>query len=140
MGTHPTVIQAMTPFPVSVKASDSCFVARAMMAGHEIHHLPVLDDDDHVIGVVTLADLDLAKVLLDDEEVEVRKVCVRPPVRVDIDDPLRRAVRRISKAGADSAVVERNGKLAGILTLSDIGDVLLGLLPGPFFDRGGPVA
>jgi acetoin utilization protein AcuB len=140
MGNHPTVIQAMTPFPVTVKASATCLAARAMMAGHEIHHLPVVDEHDAVIAVVSLADLDLAKALRDDEDVSVTTICVREPVRIDIEDSLKTAVRKISRAGADAAVVERQGKLAGILTLSDIGDVLLGLLPGPFFDRGGPVA
>ena len=140
MGTHPTILQAMTPFPVTVRASDSCLVARAMMAGHEIHHLPVLDDADAVIGILTLADLDLAKALMDDEEMAVAGLCVRAPVRVDVDESLKRAVRAISRAGADAAIVERQGRLAGILMLSDIGDVLLGLLPGPFFDQGGPVA
>jgi len=140
MGNHPNVIQAMTPFPVTVKASATCLAARAMMAGHEIHHLPVVDAHDVVLAIVSLADLDLAKALTGDEDVPIARMCVREPVRVDIEESLKTAVRMISRAGADAAVVERNGKLAGILTLSDIGDVLLGLLPGPFFDKGGPVA
>ncbi len=140
MGNHPNVIQAMTPFPVTVKASATCLVARAMMAGHEIHHLPVVDAHDAVLAIVSLAELDLAKALTGDEDVSIARLCVREPVRIDIEESLKTAVRKISRAGADAAVVERNGKLAGILTLSDIGDVLLGLLPGSFFDKGGPVA
>jgi CBS domain-containing membrane protein len=140
MAISPTVIQAMTPFPVTVQQSATCLAARAIMAGHEIHHLPVLDRDDRVVAVVTLADLDLAKALLGDEDVPVSKVCVREPVRIEHDESLKAAVRKISRAGADAGVVERRGRLAGIITLSDIGDVLLGLLPGPFFDKGGDVA
>jgi len=136
----PTVIQAMTPFPVTVEASATCLAARAIMAGHEIHHLPVLDRHDKVVAIVSLADLDLAKALVGDEDVPLARLCVREPVRIDFDESLKAAVRKISRAGADAAVVERHGRLAGILTLSDIGDVLLGLLPGPFFDKGGPVA
>lgn len=136
----PTLIQAMTPFPVTVDPDASCIAVRAMMAGHEIHHVPVVDDEDRILGVVSLADLDLAKALLDDEERAVSTLCVRPPVRVSIDASLREAVRQMSRQGADVAIVERQGRLAGILTMSDLGDVLTGLLPGPFLDQGGPVA
>jgi CBS domain-containing protein len=138
--TRPTVIQAMTPFPLTIESGASCIAARSMMVGHEIRHLPVVDDNDAIIGVVSMSDLELSKALTGDEEQLVSTLCIRPAVRIDIEETLRAAVRKMSLGDSDAAVVERHGRLAGIITLTDISDVLLGLLPGPFFDNGGPVA
>ncbi len=139
MQRSPTVLGAMTPFPVVADPKTQLIAARAMLKGHEIRHLPVVEHGE-VKGVLSEAELELAEKLSGQPDMPIGAVLHREPVRVAIDESLKVAVRRMAAAGADCAVVERHGRLAGILTLSDISDVLLRLLPGPFVDQGGPVA
>ena len=139
MNRSPTVIGAMTPFPVVAGPTTQLIAARAMLKGHEIRHLPVVEHGE-VKGVLSEAELELAEKLTGQPELPIGALCHRPPVRVTTEESLKSAVRRMAMAGAGAAVVERNGRLAGILTLSDISDVLLRLLPAPFVDQGGPVA
>jgi acetoin utilization protein AcuB len=129
----------MTPFPVVADVGTQLIAARAILKGHEIHHLPVMEHGE-VKGVLSEAELELAEKLTGEPELPIGRVIHRDPVRVEVDEPLKVALRRMAQAGSDCAVVERNGRLAGVLTLSDISDVLLKLLPGPFVDQGGPVA
>jgi len=135
----PTVLGAMTPFPLVAAPDTHVIAARAMLKGREIHHLPVVEDG-RVKGVLTEAELELAEKLTGQPDLPIGALCHREPVEVSLDVPLNVAVRRMAAAGADSAIVVRNGRLAGILTLSDVSDVLLRILPGPFVDQGGPVA
>jgi len=135
----PTVLGAMTPFPVVAAPDTHVIAARAMLKGHEIRHLPVVDDGV-VKGVLTESELELAEKLTGQPDLPIGALCHREPVRLGLDVSLKTAVRRMAQAGADCAVVERNGRLAGILTLSDVSDVLLRILPSPFIDQGGPVA
>jgi predicted transcriptional regulator len=135
----PTVLRAMTPFPLVIAPDATWIAARALMRGHDIRHLPVVDGDQ-VVGLISLAELELAKRLTGREDHTVRALCVRDPVRVAGETPLKEAIRLMAERGADAAVVERRGRLAGVLTLTDIGDLLLSLLPGPFVDQGGPRA
>ena len=140
MSGNPTVLQAMTPFPIVVEPDTTWIAARALMQGHDIRHLPVVDEHGGVVGMVTLSDIELAKKLLGREDDPVRILCWREPLRIGTEATFNEAIRRMSEHGVDAAVVERHGRLAGVLTLSDIGDVLLGLLPSPFVDQGGPAA
>lgn len=139
MHRSPTVLGAMTPFPITTGPDTQVIAARAILKGHEIRHLPVVMDGI-VIGVLTEADLELAEHLTGEPEMPVLRLIRRPPVRVDVETPLKVAVRRMASEGRDAAVVEREGRLVGILTLTDVSKVLVQLMPGPFVDQGGPAA
>lgn len=58
-GTDPgwPVREVMTPDPVSVHAAALAFEVMLEMTERNIHHLPVLDDDGSVLGLVTTTDL-----------------------------------------------------------------------------------
>ena len=140
MKVDPTVLGAMTPFPVVAAPDTHVIAARAMLKGREIRHLPVVDGNGDVLGVLTEAELELAEKLTEEPERPIGSLLHREPVRLGLEVSLKVAVRRMAQAGADCAVVERNGRLAGILTLSDVSDVLLRILPSPFVDQGGDVA
>ena len=135
----PSVISVMTPFPVHAEADTSVIAAQAMMKGHEVRHLPVQRRGE-VIGVVTESDLRAATALTASPEMPLARLCTRPPVVVHHDAPLREAVLVMADEGVDAAVVLRNGRLAGILTLSDICGELLRRLPAPFVHEPDGVA
>ncbi|EGN74691.1 Putative signal-transduction protein [Idiomarina sp. A28L] len=52
-----SVAAVMTPMPAIIYARDSLFDALTMMGQANIHHLPVLDDNEIPIGVLTNTDL-----------------------------------------------------------------------------------
>ena len=52
-----TVADYMTTDVVTVSATDSIKTAAELMADRGFHHLPVVDDDSRVVGMLTTADL-----------------------------------------------------------------------------------
>lgn len=129
--SQPSVLSVMTPFPVHTTAETSIIAAQAIMRGHDVHHLPV-EHDGRVIGVVSEGELRTAAALLESHELPVRRLCIRPPLVVETDAPVRGVVAEMAEAGVDAAVVLRHGRLAGIVTLTDICEELLRLMPAPF--------
>ncbi|MEO0375094.1 MAG: CBS domain-containing protein [Cyanobacteria bacterium P01_A01_bin.17] len=55
--TSPTVQDCMTPDPIAVKPLDLIETVIQLLEKHRISGLPVVDDQNHVVGVVTEADL-----------------------------------------------------------------------------------
>lgn len=59
-----TVATAMTPFTVSARPEDPLSDVAAQMLDHLVRHLPVVDEQGTVVGVVSVRDL-LRPLLLD---------------------------------------------------------------------------
>jgi CBS domain containing-hemolysin-like protein len=115
---------AMIPRPrVTTVAGDQPIsrVVELMAGGHS--RLPVLGEDvDDVVGVICLRDV----LALDDGDVEVREVA-RPPVMVPASLPLPDVLQRLRSADEEFAcVVDEYGGLAGVITLEDIAEELIG--------------
>jgi CBS domain-containing protein len=114
----------MTPFPHAIDAESSLEGARAMMAEHDFHHLPVMRDGD-LVGVVSATDVARAVALGRMEpDVPIEKLCGAKPYVVDIRAPLADVVSKMAERGVDSALVTRQGKLVGILTHTDVSRLL----------------
>ena len=108
---------------VSVEASVAD-VVRVMESGHS--RLPVLGDGaDDVVGVICLRDV-LALEGRDLAAVRVADVA-RPAVLVPASLPLPTVLHRLRDAGEELAcVVDEYGGLAGVVTVEDIGEELVG--------------
>jgi len=52
-----TVERYMTTDVLTVSAQDSIVDVADLLVGHGIHHAPVIDDDEGVIGMITTTDL-----------------------------------------------------------------------------------
>ncbi len=85
-----TAGQLMTEPPITVRADNSIVEAARTMAQHRVERLPVLDEEDRLVGIVTRRDL-LTVFLRPDEEVRgeiVEEVLVRalwlPPRSIDV--------------------------------------------------------
>ncbi|MBL8942684.1 MAG: CBS domain-containing protein [Myxococcales bacterium] len=127
---HPTVLPVMTPFPYSVDAEESIDVARAMMHEHGIHHLPVMHDG-RLGGIISARDIGLCDALLDRPRavpLPVWAVCTRDPYIVELDTPLEAVVRHLADVHIGSAIVTKHGKLAGIVTMTDLCRLLASML------------
>jgi CBS domain-containing protein len=60
-----SVSDCMTHHPETIDASETTGMAASLMIHGGFRHLPVLDDDDRVVGIVSIRDL--MRVTLDDE-------------------------------------------------------------------------
>ncbi len=118
----PSVAAVMTPFPYSVDVDDPVSRAQELMAEHGIRHVPV-EHEEALVGVVT--ERDLARLThpalpaSDRRRVRVRQLCVMEPYVVDLHAPLDRVAREMAERHVGSALVTRNGRLAGIFTVTD---------------------
>ena len=118
----PTMAAVMTPFPFSVDVSDSMLRARDLMTEHDVRHLPVVKNHK-LLGILT--DRDLKRALDPDlglppkNELFVRDVYLPDPYIVDDLSPLDDVLEHMAAHHIGSALVTKNGRLAGIFTSTD---------------------
>lgn len=125
----PTLATAMSPFPYSIEPDASLRTAREMMVERDIHHLPVTRGET-ILGVISDGDVFVAGNLAPGgaAETQVEAVYSRDPFVVDIHASLGDVVMEMGKRRIGCAMVTRQGKLAGILTHTDVCRVLGELL------------
>lgn len=127
MKRAPALTSVMTPFPYSIEGHESIARAEAMMDEHAIRHLPVTEDRE-LVGVLSDRDIRVARRVgagaANGAELSVAAVCSRPPYVVEMSSALDEVVLEMAERGIGSAVVVRQGKLAGILTTTDVCRVL----------------
>ena len=126
----PTLAGSMSPFPYSIQPDATLRDARAMMGEHDIHHLPVTDPGGRILGMISDADVLLAGQLAGEAAgaALVETVYAREPYVVDLHADLAEVVAHMAEARIGSAIVTRQGKLAGILTHTDVCRALAALL------------
>ncbi len=136
-----TVRRAMTMEVVTVKRETDIQAAAELLTRHRISGMPVVDDDDRVVGVIGEADIlalvglkrehgfkDILRHMLG-EPVPVRKktgntvgeVMSTPPITAGPDDDIKDVAtildeRRIKRL----PVVDGEGKLIGVISRADI--------------------
>jgi acetoin utilization protein AcuB len=112
----------MTPFPYSIDVRAGVAEAKAMMAEHDIRHLPVTEDRK-LIGVVSDRDLKRIQTLEEgaqsDEELSVGDAFVDHAYLVDVTEPLDEVLQHMWEERIGSALVLKAGKLVGIFTAAD---------------------
>lgn len=124
------VRDVMTPDVTSLKRNDQLTLAHDIMHLGRIRHLPVLDDDGQVVGLVSQRDLfrgALARALgygphaqrkiLD--TLSVKEVMTSEVITTSPDTPLVEAARVLTERKIGCLPVVDNGRLVGILTEGD---------------------
>jgi acetoin utilization protein AcuB len=118
----PQMLVVMTPFPHHIDASASLTTALQMMEERDIRHLPVFERGD-IIGIISERDLERAHVpghpLRAETELVVGDLCTRRPYFVDVSDPLDRVLDAMADKRIGSALVLKDGDLAGVFTAVD---------------------
>ena len=118
----------MTPFPYSIEEGADISEALAMMHEHDIQHLPVVDSEGKLAGLLWDRDIRVARELEDRlpiRGIEVGRVCNRSPYVVDMEDRLDNVVLEMADRRVAAAVITRNNdQLAGILTTTDVARLL----------------
>lgn len=120
----------MTPDPKTLERNESLTVADELMQMQRLRHLPVLDEDGSVVGVVSQRDLfrsALARAIgygthAQDRVMEsllVKEVMSEHPIIVAPDTPLEAAARLMIERKVGCLPVVKKDKLVGILTETD---------------------
>jgi len=131
----PQMVAVMTPFPYHIAADATLTEAVAMMNEHNIRHLPVFDSSD-IVGILSERDIERAKIpghrLRDEVELRVGDLCAQRPYFVDVADPLDRVLDALVEKRIGSALVLKEGELAGVFTAADACELLARLLREQF--------
>jgi acetoin utilization protein AcuB len=134
----PIVGAVMTSFPYFVEADDTATTLESMMDKHNIRHLPV-QENGKIVGIVSERDLH-HRIKRDAPQEEkdhilARYVMVPNPYIVPFRTPLHEVVFEMANRRIGSVLVQRKGKLAGILSAMDVcrifGEYLESMFPGP---------
>ena len=128
------VSRSMTPDVITVDKKASVFDAQEMMAKNAIRHLPVIDDENRLIGIVT--DRDIRSALptnlvqaLDDaisvkeklDHLKIEDIMTRDPFTISPSDTIQDALLLIQEKRVGAfPVVDEKGKLKGILSVRDL--------------------
>lgn len=117
---EPRVGDVMTPDVAVVRDTDTLAFASQVLLWRGIRHLPVLDEDDHLVGV--LSDRDLLQHVLEGPagSLPVTTYMARSVTTIGADAPLSEASSILCAERIDGLPVLEGGKLIGILTTSDV--------------------
>lgn len=127
---------SMKTYLITVSPDTSVLKARELMDQHKISHLPVTDGRAHLLGIVTDRDLkqawaspastlsvyELTYVL---QKLTVESIMTRDLVTATPDMTIERAARLIHDHKIGALPVVKDEKLVGIITSTDLMEVLL---------------
>ncbi|HSD82825.1 MAG TPA: CBS and ACT domain-containing protein [Anaerolineae bacterium] len=129
------VRECMTPNPIRVHPESDPLAALGLCKSARIRRLPVVDADDHIMGLVTRNMLEqfLAKAPspgVMKRQHSIEQVMVSPALTVAPDYPLEEAARLMVAHKIGSLPVVAEGKLIGIITETDIFKQFVEILGG----------
>lgn len=116
----------MTTEPFTLRESDTIGHAGNIMAERHIRHIPVVDGDSHVVGLVTQRDVLGAKGA--DAETPLSEIMIRNVSAIDKDDSLRKAALYMQSHKYGCLPVLSDGRLIGIITDSDFVAIAINLI------------
>lgn len=127
------VRELMNRHLVTIGASSSCHEAVARMHRARVRHLPVLDGDGTLVGMVTDRDLrhhlfhpgvygELGTVSVDRllQAVPVSEIMSTPAITAEASDAVAEAARIMLEDGVGALPVLEGGRLVGIITETDL--------------------
>ena len=126
------IINVMTEKLVTIASSQTLSDARALLAKHDIHHLPVVDDGQ-LVGMVSASDLVKLSLQYDpendddslnsflDRQYAIKSVMHSNPISIGVEGTIREAAQMLANGGFHALpVVGYDGALKGIVTSTDL--------------------
>ena len=118
----PQIKTVMTPFPYFIELSATLGEARNMMEQHHIRHLPVVQNHN-LVGIITDRDIRLTLGSEYGQPAEednfVKDVFIEKAYTVELTEPLDNVLLHMAYSHIGSALVTKNGRLAGLFTVTD---------------------
>lgn len=129
----------MTPNPICGHPDMSVEEARAMMGKHGFRHLPIVDENKNLVGLVTqrslagtiqadlqaLSQYEIKYILA---KVRARDIMVKDVITTGEDTAIEEAARIMADKKIGCMPVMRDDKLVGIITDNDLFAVMVNLL------------
>ena len=122
------VANYMSNSAVTIRSDVGYSDAFDIMETKNLHHLPVVDQDDKVVGILTRRDLQLAAQHYQDAPVEVGEVMHTPVVTISSDTSLSSAAERMIEMRIGGLPVMDDDRVIGMLTETDLFRALTDLL------------
>jgi CBS domain-containing protein len=114
--------EVMNPDPLVCRETDTVFLCAQLMRRYGVGFVPVVDDDDRPVGIVT--DRDLAVRVLAERRpssTPVFTVMTTDVVACQDAEDLRSAEERMAEARRSRLVVlDSDGRCVGVISLSDV--------------------
>lgn len=117
----------MTQKPVQIQENDTVGHALRLMDSDRFRHLPVVDKQGKIVGMVS--DRDLRTFTGDASQDQLKadkmlmplwKIMSRPVVEISQDEDLREAARRMLDSNVGVIAVVHSEKLLGVLSYTDV--------------------
>ncbi|MGF1688118.1 CBS domain-containing protein [Photobacterium japonica] len=133
-----TVADMMTPHPYTLSASHTLADAKRLMDEHHIHHIPITDKDNALVGLVSQRDILAA------QESSLERLSTSPLITaldIPLENAMHRDLRSVSPlAGLKDAAlymqkyrigclpIVSHNELVGIITDTDFVSIAINLL------------
>lgn len=91
--------------------------ALMIMKNHHFRHLPVVNDKNEIVGIVS--DRDLYK-SLNNEEIILSQIMTRNIFKFDVKTNMKELVEKMIKLKISAFLITSNGDIAGIITTEDM--------------------
>ena len=125
-----SVDELMSREVFTLRESDTVYDARRMMIDKHIRHIPIVDEDMHILGLVshrdvlaasesTLADVSKTEQAVNLHEIAVSEIMTKNVSVIDYRDSLLAAAHHLQKYRHGSMPVVKDRKIVGIITSSD---------------------
>ena len=127
------VSRSMTRKVITVEPDDGIFKAQELMAANRIRHLPVIQPDGRLIGIVTDRDIRSAlpykffkefpgeKEKKTFSELKIKNIMTKDPITISPTNTIQDALVMIQDARVGALpVVDENGILRGIISVRDL--------------------
>ena len=134
-----TVDEFMTTGPCTLRETDTINDARQIMTEKHIRHIPIIDSENHVLGVVTQRDVLAATEPVLSSSIRSDSVAAQPDIRlseimirnvsvIHQSDSLREAALYLQAHKYGCLPVVSDDRLVGIVTDSDFIAIAINLL------------
>ena len=114
------IVDLMIKDPITISESTTVSEAIACMKTNSIRHLPVVADDQRLLGFVTLADLKQGLIPSMVSDLTLKDLMIKNPITVAADRDIEIAAQLVYKNKIGGLPVVEDGKLIGIITVTDL--------------------
>ncbi len=124
-----TVADYMTPEPKTVNQNEPVKRAAEILNSLKFRHLPVVDDSNVVVGIISDRDLRNIKTALDflgdivegnGDRLAVKEIMTTNVKTIQPNEPLKEAAKIMNAMKIGALPVIENNQIIGIVTYSDI--------------------
>ncbi|AJC71896.1 MAG: CBS domain-containing protein [Thermococcus sp.] len=111
----------MTRKLIGVRPKDTVKRAGEIMTEFDIGSLVVVDDNNNVVGFLTKGDI-IRRLVVPGlpNTTPVKDIMTKDLVTVPADTPLRDVLDVMAKKGVKHILIEENGKIVGIFSITDL--------------------